>query len=81
MIVSEILFGQEQALLKDIAARFFREKWPIEAVREQLETAASGGQINLNLELVYGHCWGSGARSSGGEFRVDANAIPFRRDT
>ena len=51
------------------------------AMRERLETAASGDQINLNLELVYGHCWGSGPRSSGGEFRVDANAIPFRRDT
>ena len=38
--MSDIEFGKEQALLQDIATRFFREKWTIEEVREHLETEA-----------------------------------------
>ena len=49
------------------------------AMRERLE-AALGGRIKLNLELVYGHCWGCGPRSSGGEVRIAAGAIPLHRE-
>ena len=48
------------------------------AMLERLE-AAPGGGIKLNLELVYGHCWGCGPRSSSGEVRIAAGAIPLRR--
>jgi len=40
-----------------------------------------GGQtgITLDLELVYGHCWGSGPRNESGNYRIDANRIPIRQ--
>ncbi len=37
------------------------------------------GRIDLELELVYGHCWGSGPRNDPGNFRIDADQIPIRR--
>jgi malonyl-CoA O-methyltransferase len=37
------------------------------------------GDRSMTLELVYGHCWGSGVRRSGGEITVDAGKIPLRR--
>lgn len=40
---------------------------------------ASGATRSLTLELVYGHCWGSGVRRGSGEVRVDAGKIPLRR--
>jgi len=33
----------------------------------------------LTLELVYGHCWGSGANRRSGEVAIDAGQIPVRR--
>ena len=43
--------------------------------------AASGtdGKIVLDLELVYGHCWGSGPKSDPSLYEIDANRIPRRR--
>ena len=49
------------------------------AMRERLEGGANG-RIKLDLELVYGHCWGCGPRASGGEVRIAAGAIPLRRE-
>jgi malonyl-CoA O-methyltransferase len=40
---------------------------------------AAGGDRSLTLELVYGHCWGSGVRRGGTEIAVDAGEIPLRR--
>jgi len=40
---------------------------------------ASGEDRALTLELVYGHCWGSGVRRSNAEITVDAGKIPVRR--
>jgi len=37
------------------------------------------GSIALDLELVYGHCWGAGPRNDPGNFKIDANQIPIRR--
>jgi malonyl-CoA O-methyltransferase len=37
-----------------------------------------GPGFDLELELVYGHCWGSGQLSAGGEYRVDAGQIGKR---
>ena len=36
-------------------------------------------ESSLDFELIYGHCWGSGPRSAGGEYRVDAGRIGTRR--
>lgn len=35
--------------------------------------------LALDFELIYGHCWGSGPRPAGGEFRVDAGDIGRHR--
>ena len=37
------------------------------------------GKITLDLELVYGHCWGAGPKNDPGNYRIDANRIPRRR--
>jgi alkylation response protein AidB-like acyl-CoA dehydrogenase len=49
--MSAIRFGREQAMLLDIAARFFRERWPIASVREQLSTE-SGFDAGLWAEMA-----------------------------
>jgi malonyl-CoA O-methyltransferase len=42
------------------------------------EIKEMGLELEFELELVYGHCWGGGRRSAGGEFRVDAGQISMR---
>jgi len=44
-----------------------------------LNAAAGGDNIALDLELVYGHCWGAGQKNDPGNFKIDANRIPIRR--
>jgi len=39
---------------------------------------ADPGTLTLDLELVYGHCWGSGAPPPGGEVRINAVQIGRR---
>jgi malonyl-CoA O-methyltransferase len=39
----------------------------------------SGDVIRLDLELVYGHCWGPGLNNDASEFRIDAGKIGRRR--
>jgi len=40
---------------------------------------ADSGTLTLDLELVYGHCWGSGAPPPGDEVRIDAVQIGRRK--
>jgi malonyl-CoA O-methyltransferase len=40
---------------------------------------AGGENRSLTLELVFGHCWGGGARRRDSEFLLDAGKIPLRR--
>lgn len=35
--------------------------------------------LELGLELVYGHCWGRGARSALKDYRIDVSGIGLRR--
>ncbi len=44
-----------------------------------LENATPAPGLSLELELVYGHCWGGGPRNDPASFRIDANRIPLRR--
>jgi len=44
-----------------------------------LDDQRKGDLLTLELELVYGHCWGSGSRSVDGEHRFDAEQIGRRR--
>ena len=48
-------------------------------LQDALENATTGPGLSLDLELVYGHCWGNGPRSDPGNIRIAANNIPLRR--
>ena len=41
--------------------------------------AAGGGNITLDLELVFGHCWGAGPKMDPSNYRIDVDNIPIRR--
>lgn len=49
------------------------------AMTRALTGPDEGGKINLDLELVYGHCWGAGPKSDPTNYRIDAGQIPIRR--
>jgi hypothetical protein len=44
-----------------------------------LDSAAVAGEITLDLELVYGHCWGAGPKNDPANYRINASQIPVRR--
>lgn len=48
------------------------------AMCDTLPRTGPDGEIKLDLELVYGHCWGSGERMRSGEFRIDPERIGRR---
>ena len=48
------------------------------AMTAALDAARTDGLIGIDLELVFGHCWGGGRIAGSGEFRVDADRIPRR---
>ena len=43
------------------------------------ELRSEGNSIAIELELVYGHCWGTGPRSEPTNYRIDAAQIGHRR--
>jgi len=45
-----------------------------------LDDMAVNGDITLDLELVFGHCWGAGPKMDPTNYRIDASQIPVRRD-
>jgi malonyl-CoA O-methyltransferase len=44
-----------------------------------LDEGSDSGRLAVQLELVYGHAWGSGRRPPGGEFHVEPATIGRRR--
>lgn len=49
------------------------------AMRDALVDGAGGaGRILLDLELVYGHCWGAGPKKDPADYRIPASRIPRR---
>jgi malonyl-CoA O-methyltransferase len=48
------------------------------AMSRELQPPAGKATIELELELVYGHCWGSGRRPRAGEVRIDPGRIGRR---
>jgi len=46
---------------------------------EALQSAAVDGQIEFDLELVYGHCWGSGKQPGTDGVRISLNEIGRRK--
>jgi malonyl-CoA O-methyltransferase len=65
-----VLAGRRRSLTG--RARFGR-------MTEALEKAAQGKPIRVGLELVYGHCWGSGGKAQGADVRIDPASISLRR--
>ena len=49
------------------------------AMTEALMANSVRGRLVLDLELVYGHCWGSGVGRDPAGFRIDAARIPLRK--
>lgn len=47
--------------------------------RAALDALAAEGTLVLDLELVYGHCWGRGQRARSDDVHIDPAAIPLRR--
>jgi malonyl-CoA O-methyltransferase len=60
-------------------ARGLSGKAAFRAMRDALTAAGTDGNIVLDLELVFGHCWGAGAKSDPGNYRISADQIPRRR--
>ncbi|MGB5258370.1 MAG: methyltransferase domain-containing protein [Woeseiaceae bacterium] len=48
-------------------------------MQSALAGASEDGRIRLELELVYGHCWGGGPRMDPTNYMIDASRIPRRR--
>ena len=46
---------------------------------ESLRSSGSDGKITLDLELVFGHCWGAGPKMDAANYRIDAHTIPRRK--
>ncbi|MDH3432729.1 MAG: malonyl-[acyl-carrier protein] O-methyltransferase BioC, partial [Gammaproteobacteria bacterium] len=50
----------------------------VKAMADALDAQRQDGLLTLNLELVYGHCWGGGARAPEGEHRIAPGEIRHR---
>ncbi len=85
-----VTYQSAAALLRDLTAmggrnslRYRRQsligKNRFRAMTDALNATKSDGIISLDLELVYGHCWGSGSFDGSGEIRIDAAQIGRRR--
>ena len=68
--------GARNALIQ--RAKSLTGKQRYGAMVDALEATAVDGQITLDLELVFGHCWGAGPKMDPGNYRIDAAQIPVR---
>jgi malonyl-CoA O-methyltransferase len=48
------------------------------SMTDELESLRRGGVLTLDLELVYGHCWGGGQQAVDGEQRISPSQIGRR---
>ena len=55
------------------------ENSPFRTLAPDFPGRDASGRIAIELELVFGHAWGSGPRPDTGEFRVDPGAIRRRQ--
>ena len=60
-------------------ARGLTGKSRFQAMAAALARGDDGHGIVLDLELVYGHCWGAGPKNDPAAWRIDASRIPLRR--
>lgn len=82
-----VTYNNGNALFRDLSAsgarNALRGRAPrltapatLDRVRRKLE---KHGKFSIELEIIYGHCWGSGTRAGDGGVRIDAGRIPVRR--
>ena len=83
-----VSYGSAGALFRDLTATGARnclrnrQRGLMGRARFGRFTAAFFAAANdspLTLELVYGHCWGSGTKPRSGTVAIDAGKIPLRR--
>jgi len=85
-----VTYANCEALFRDLTATGARNslrqrrrsllgKNEFATMTDALDAQGSDGVIHVDLELVYGHCWGSGVTAGGGDYRIDAAQIGRRR--
>ncbi len=85
-----ITYKDSESLFRDLTASGARNalqqrhatltgKQRFEAMKSALEASATDGSIVLDMELVFGHCWGAGPKMDAANYRIDASHIPLRR--
>jgi malonyl-CoA O-methyltransferase len=85
-----VSYRDSGALLRDLVATATRNtlagrratltgRQRLRRFRSALEASAPSGTLELDLELVYGHCFGSGERAGGGIATIDPGSIPLRK--
>ena len=83
-----IRYKDSRRLFEDLTAvgarNSLRERAPGLTGRQRFGTMIASlndgeGDIELELELVFGHCWGGGPKIDPLNYRIDASAIPLRR--
>jgi malonyl-CoA O-methyltransferase len=86
-----ITYKNTEALFRDLTAsgarNALRQRHPaltgkqrFKAMTSALEETAVNGDIVLDMELVFGHCWGAGPKMDAANYRIDATRIPLRRN-
>ncbi len=81
----QITWSSFDALLADLAAcgairrPQSEEDAPFRTLAPEFTGHDASGRIAIELELVFGHAWGSGPRPDAGEFRVDPGTIERRQ--
>lgn len=84
-----VTYENSAALFRDLSAigarnslagrqRSLSGKAAFSEMRRHLE-GEQASNIRLNLELVYGHCWGSGVSTGRTDVRIDSASIPIRQ--
>lgn len=68
--------GARNALMERGRGLLGRRRFQV--MTEALVAGRAHGRIVLDLELVYGHCWGGGPRNDPMNYKIDANRIPLR---
>jgi malonyl-CoA O-methyltransferase len=85
-----VTYARSESLFRDLTAMGARNSLlhrdrslgaahRFQAMTSQLEQLREGGLLPVELEIVYGHCWGCGPRAGAGEVRVAAGQIGRRR--
>lgn len=84
-----VSYENADALFRDLTAMGARNclagrnpalvgKHRFRTMTDALRAPGDGNLLALELELVYGHCWGCGAATPAGDFHIDAGNIPLR---